>query len=491
MTKKEKKKTQDSIVTRPPVVGFVGHIDHGKTTLLDKIRQSRIASGEAGGITQHIGAYKIENINKSSEKSDINSITFIDTPGHAAFTKMRARGVEVTDLVVLVVAADEGVQDQTVESYNHIKSAGVPFLVAVNKVDLPGANLEKVKSQLSEIGVIPESYGGEAVVVSVSAQTGEGIDELLEMILLMAEMEELKADLEAELKGVVIESSLDRQKGPLATVLVKQGKLNQGDEVFAEKIPAKVRALTNWQGKRVEQALPGDPVEILGFNEAPAIGAVVGQTPQEKKEPEKEQKKEEGKLKIILKADVKGSIEAIKANLPPEIQIINSGVGEITERDVFMAQSTNSDIFSFNVMTGSAAQNLAKQRGVEIFQANIIYELFEEIEERLESEKSPLENKLILGKAEILAEFKMGDKKIAGAKVVEGEVYKNKKIFLQRDEEIIGASVLASLRHGKEDIKKAEKAQEFGAVFSPPLDFRKGDVIISYKDEEPDRKSKR
>ncbi len=474
MTKKAKKKKKTTSITRPPVVALVGHIDHGKTTLLDKIRQTRIASGEPGGITQHIGAYQVEGI------------TFIDTPGHAAFSKMRARGVEVTDLVILVVAADEGVQEQTEESYKYIQVAEVPFLVAINKIDLPDANIDKVKGQLSEIGIVPEDYGGDIVAVPLSAQTGEGIDDLLEMINLMAEMEELTADPEGELKGVVIESSLDRQRGALATVLVKNGQLKRGEEIYAEKMPAKVRALTNWRGEQVDQALPGDPVEVLGFKDAPPVGAVVSKTPQEPQEVMEKVGEEEGKLKVILKTDVSGSIEAIKANLPDEIQVINSGVGPVTERDIFMGQSTGANIYAFNVKLNSAVKSLAKQSQVEIVQADIIYELFEEIEKRLEEERDPLENKDILGQAKILAEFKMGDKLIAGGEVVEGKIHQGQKVFLQRNEEVVAKSVLASLRHGKEDTQTANKGQEFGAVFSPSLDFRKGDVIISYKDEKAD-----
>ncbi len=482
MTAKKDKKPEKSTITRPPIVTFVGHIDHGKTTLLDKIRESRIAQGEHGGITQHIGAYKIGLKNKK----ETNYITFIDTPGHAVFTKMRARGVGVTDIVVLVVAADAGVQEQTEECCQYIKKEGVPFIVAVNKTDLDSANVEKVKSQLSEIGIIPEEYGGDVVTVSVSAQTGEGVEDLIEMILLVAEMEELKADKSGELEGVVIESSLDRQKGPLATVLVKNGVLKTGDRIYAETIPAKVKALTNWHGERVEEAGPSDPVEVLGFKEAPPIGSVVGKEPQKTKKEEEKKEDKKGKIKIILKADVKGSIEAAKANLPDEIQLIDDGVGEVTEKDVFLGQSTNSDIYAFNVKIKPSAKSLAKQSQVRIFQTSIIYELLEELEKRLIEERDPLENKAVFGRAEILAEFKIADKKIAGGKVKEGLIVRGRKVFLERDNKIISKSVLASLKHGEEDIKKAEKGEEFGAVFSPPLDFKKGDVIISYKDEETD-----
>ncbi len=487
MTKKGKKTPEKSVITRPPIVTVVGHIDHGKTTLLDKIRQSRVAHREEGGITQHINAYKIKNLNQSSNKNKINSITFIDTPGHAAFTKMRARGVDITDLVILVVAADSGVQEQTQESYKHIKAADVPFLVAINKIDLPEANVDKAKGQLSEIGIIPEDYGGDIVTVPVSAQTGEGIEELLEMILLLAEMEELKAEPDGELEGVVIESKLDKQKGPLATVLVKNGTLRKGEQIFAEKIPAKVKDLVNWQGKKIEKVLPGDPAEVLGFKDAPPIGAVISRQPQEPQKIKVDEEKEDGKLKIVLKSDVKGCSEAILSNLPDEVQVVHCGVGDVTQNDVFLAQSMGAELFAFRVKLMPAAKALAKQRGVKIFQTKVIYELFEEIERRLEEEKDPLENKIILGRAKVLAEFRVADKEIAGGEVKEGDIVRGKKVFLMRNDKLVDKSVLASLRHGNEDIKKAEKDQEFGAVFSPPLDFKKGDVIISYKDEQSDK----
>jgi len=282
-TKENKKPVQVSPelkrqITRPPTVAFVGHIDHGKTSLLDKIRQSNIWRKEAGGITQHIGASQITFLDKDKKEQ---KITFIDTPGHAAFVKMRARGVEVTDLVVLVVAADSGVQEQTKESISHIKAAGVPFLVAINKIDLPTADVEKVKGQLAEVGVIPESYGGDIVVVPVSAKTGKGIDELLEMIVLMAQLLELKADPSTDVQAVVIESTLDKRKGCLATVLVKQGTINKNDRLYAEKIEIKVKQMINWQGQQVDQALPGDPVEILGFSDVPAVGSLVSKQPKD------------------------------------------------------------------------------------------------------------------------------------------------------------------------------------------------------------------
>jgi len=489
-TKENKKPVQVSPelkrqITRPPTVAFVGHIDHGKTSLLDKIRQSNIWRKEAGGITQHIGASQITFLDKDKKEQ---KITFIDTPGHAAFVKMRARGVEVTDLVVLVVAADSGVQEQTKESISHIKAAGVPFLVAINKIDLPTADVEKVKGQLAEVGVIPESYGGDIVVVPVSAKTGKGIDELLEMIVLMAQLLELKADPSADVQAVVIESTLDKRKGCLATVLVKQGTINKNDRLYAEKIEIKVKQMINWQGQQVDQALPGDPVEILGFSDVPAVGSLVSKQPKEpnqnknKKETPKQQT--ETKLKLVVKADVGGSLEALLSGLPAEVDVIHSSVGEISDNDVFLAQTAGAEIIGFNVKISSAAQRLAEQSGIKVTLAKIIYELFEAVEKKLQASFDPLEGKEIIGKARISAEFKIGGKRIAGGKVFEGELACGDKIMLMRNQEMVGKTILASLRHMKEDIVKAEKGTEFGAVFSPPVDFHVGDVIISYNDGE-------
>jgi len=490
-TKKNKKPVQVSSelkgqTARPPAVAFVGHIDHGKTSLLDKIRQSNTWKKESGGITQHIGASQITFLDKDKKEQ---KITFIDTPGHATFTKMRARGVEVTDLVVLVVAADSGVQEQTKESISHVKAAGVPFLVAINKTDLPTADIEKVKGQLAEVEVIPESYGGDIVVMPVSAKTGDGIKDLLEMITLMAELLELKADISADVQAVVIESTLDKRKGCLATVLVRQGTIHRGDRLFVEKTEVKVKQMTNWQGEQVDQALPGDPVEILGFCDVPAVGSLVSKKP--KKPSKKSAKKEvaeqkKSNLKLVVKADVGGSLEALLAGLPDEVKVIHSGVGEISDNDVFLAQTTGAEIIGFNVKISSAASRVAEQSGVKVALAKIIYELFEIIEKKLKDNFDPLEGKEILGKAKISAEFKIGGKRIAGGKVFEGELNCDDKVMLMRNKEVVDKTVLASLRHMKEVVVKAEKGVEFGAVFSPPVDFNVGDVIISYNDGESD-----
>jgi translation initiation factor IF-2 len=479
---KNKKKSPDQTTARPPIVTLVGHIDHGKTSLLDKIRETRVQTKETEGITQHIGASQIKVDHEGEQKK----ITFIDTPGHAAFTKLRARGVDVTDLVVLVVAADEGVQEQTKESYNHIKAAEVPFIVAANKIDLPTADLEQLKGQLAEIEIIVEDYGGDIVMVPVSAETGEGIDELLEMILLMAEMEELQSKPKAELKGVVIESSHDRAKGALATVLVKQGTLKKGQEIYAEEKKAKVKCLNNWQGERVDKALPADAVEVLGFKEVPPVGAPVSAQPQEPETRHPERKEENELFKIVLKADVQGSIEAILANLPPRVEVVNATVGEVTDSDVFLAQTTGARLYAYRVDLCKSAKRVAEQSQVDMFKTDIIYELMDEVERVIEQEKDPLENKEIFGKAEILRKFKVEGKAIAGSKVIDGEVYKGQKVLLMRKNQVVGQSVAASMRHHEAEIKKAKKDREFGLVFSPPLDFKEGDVVVSYKDEKSD-----
>jgi len=481
---------QDSFQLRPPVVAVVGHIDHGKTTLLDKIRRSRIASREAGGITQHIGASQIEFENKEGE---IRKITFIDTPGHAAFTQMRARGVETTDLVVLVVAADEGPQEQTKESLAHIKAAKVSFLVAINKIDLPAADVEKVKGQLAEIGIVPEDYGGDVVVVPVSAKTGKGIDNLLEMILLMTDLLELKADPEGELMGVVIESTLDKRKGPLATILIKNGSLKRGEEIFAEITRARVKVMHNWRGEAVDQALPGDVVEVLGFEGVPSIGALVSRTPKEPKVKKKKKETvsdEDFLLKIIIKADVHGSLEALIHNLPEGVEVIYSGVGEVTDGDLFLAQTTGADIFAFNVKTTPAAKRAAEENNLSIFQAGIIYEILEEIKERLKKSRDPLAGKDVFGRAEVIAQFKVNGKKVAGCRVTEGEILADKKVLLMRNNEVIGQAKVISMKHLKERIEKAEKGQEFGLVISPSLDFKLGDAIISHSDGESDEEGR-
>jgi len=487
MKKRQAKKTVSFLGSRPPVVAVVGHIDHGKTTLLDKIRQSRIASREPGGITQHIGASQIEF---RAKDGSVRKITFIDTPGHAAFTKMRARGVEATDLVVLVIAADAGIQEQTKESLDHIKAAGTPFLVAINKIDLANNNIDQVKEELVEIGVVPEEYGGDVVVVPVSAKTGEGIENLLEMICLMADLQSLKADLNAELKGVVIESALDRQRGVVATVLVKDGRIKLTDEIFAEAVGGKVKAMRNWLGELVTEALPGDAVEVLGFEAVPPVGAAVAKKPQPIKAKKGDIDREETgkeKLKLVFKADTRGTLEAILNALPADVKIIHAGVGQLTDSDIFLAQTAGAQVFAFDVKISPAARKIIAQEKIDIFQTKIIYEFLEEVEKRLVGGIDPLAGVKILGKAKIVAEFKVKGKRIAGARVLEGEIARGGKVYLMREEKIVGEGITSSMKERQKNIDKAVGGQEFGVVFSPQLDFAPGDVIISYKNGTADK----
>jgi len=471
---------KNKFVLRPAVVTVMGHIDHGKTTLLSKIREQDLTRKEFGGITQHIGAYQIKHQGKQ--------ITFIDTPGHVAFSKMRARGTEVTDLVVLVVDATAGVMPQTRESLEHIKSAKVPLLVAINKMDLPQANPKKVKEQLQKEGIIVEELGGDVVCVEISAKTGKGINDLLDLILLMSEMEELKADPNGPLEAMIIESKLDSRRGPLATVLIKNGTLRIGDGIKAENFVGKVKAMFDENGIRVEIAGPSQPVEVLGFKELPKVGSLVRgmegkpdlpaatESTKERKDIEILEKTER-KLKIILKSDVWGTLEAIVGSLPQGIQVVSQEVGDINESDVLLAATTSAQILGFNVRIPSAVAKLASTERVKIKSYNIIYELLDDIKKQVSKPRVVEE---ILGEAEIIAEFEMKREKIAGCRGKEGRVAKNDKIHLKRGETILGDLRIKSMKKRKEDIAEARKGEEFGAVFTPSLDFKIGDVIIAY-----------
>lgn len=491
--KKEKVVSSTKKFFRPPVITVMGHIDHGKTTLLDKIRESRVAAKESGGITQHIGASQVIFRTKEGKEE---RLTFIDTPGHAAFAKMRARGAQVTDIVVLVVAADEGVKPQTKECLSHIKAAGVPFVVAINKIDLPQASVDKVKGELAEIGVVPEDYGGKVTMIPLSAKTGEGVDELLEILVLMGKMLELEADPEGELEGVVIESKLDSRRGAVATILVRNGSLKPRDEIWVEGEKVRVRVLLDERGKPVKIALPSMPVEVLGFSSPPPVGAKVTSSPfslsqsgkgegEDKKEEKKEEKKdifaeEKKEIPVVIKSDVQGTLEAILTNLPSEVKVIHSGVGEVTESDVFLAQAGKGKIIAFRVKTPPQIKKLAQESQVKIEEFEIIYQLFEKLEKEVLTLMEPRINEKIVGEAEILAEFKVKGKRVAGCRVKKGEIEKEKKAYLKRGEEVIGEVKIASMRHEKEEIEKAKEGEEFGAVFSPPIDFKVGDMLISY-----------
>ena len=466
----------------------MGHIDHGKTTLLDKIRQTKVQLRESGGITQHIGAYQVSF---KTKEGDSETVTFIDTPGHAAFAKMRARGAKVTDLVLLIVAADDGVKTQTKESIDHIKSAGVPFIVVINKIDAPNASVDVVKGQLAEIGLVPEDYGGKITTIPVSAKTGEGIEELLEMIVLMGKLENLSADPDGDLEAVVIESCLDCKKGALATVLVKNGTLKVGDDIWVEDQKIRVKALFDDSKKPIKQAGPSFPVEVLGFKQSPAVGTLISCRSylKEKKEARPvvepqpfdifaEKKKE---IPLVIKADVEGTLEAIMVNISNEVKVIDSGVGDVSDSDVFLAQSSGAQIFSFRAKVSAQIEKMASDSGVVIKKYDIIYDLFDEIEGqtlKLMDEKIDQE---ILGKAKIVSELEFDGKKVAGCKVIEGNIYKREKAYIMRDKEILGDVRITSLKHHREDIVSAGKDQEFGAVLNPNLDIKPGDILVSYK----------
>lgn len=476
---------EEKLLPRPPIVAVLGHVDHGKTSLISKIHQIDLTKKEAGGISQHIGAYQIDYKGQK--------ITFIDTPGHITFSQMRSRGATVADLVVLVVAADEGIKPQTLESLKHIQLAKVPYLVALNKIDLPNVNLEVIKKDLAKNNILIEGYGGDIVVVPVSAKTGEGIDHLLEMIILLGQMAELKANPEGELEAVVIESKMDQRKGPTATVLVRNGSLKIGEEVFVGKIRAKIKAMFDEYGKRVDFVGPSQPTEILGFNQAPQVGEMIKrkiEVPQEKETvpdskippaASEEAPDEAQKLKIILKADALGTLEAVLGSLPDEVQVIHSEAGEVNESDVLLASTTKSQIIGFNIKISEEVKKLAETEGVATKTYKIIYELLEDIDKKVLQMIEPTINEDVLGRAEIIQEFEIDKEKIAGSKVKEGEISRQDKLHLKRGEKIIGDCRIKSMRVGKNTVEKVKNGDEFGVMFTQNIDFKPGDMLISYR----------
>ncbi len=474
---RKKKNSQQSL--RPPVVVVLGHVDHGKTTLLSKIKEIDLTKSEFGGITQHIGAYQIKFKDKA--------ITFIDTPGHAAFSAMRSRGAKVADLAVLVVAADEGVKPQTLESLKYIKKAKIPYLVAINKTDLSNLNLEAVKKQLAENKIMVESEGGDIVCLEVSAKNNKGIDDLLEMILLLAEMQELKGDAKADLEAVVIESKLDSRRGILATTLIRNGSLKIGDQIRTETSLGKIKAMFDENRRPMKSAGPSKPVEIFGFKTVPLVGDLVKRTKKKvlsltEKPKEKlvqKEKSEEKKLRLIIKTDVIGTLEAILNSLPKNLKVIDSGIGEVNESDVLLAVTAGAEIIAFNLKVSGGVKKLAETEKVKISDYRIIYKLFEEVEEKIKKLTEPDEE--ILGKAEILKEFEIDKRKIAGCRVLEGEIKKTDKFHLTRQDRLIGDCRFKSMKQGKNDIGQVKAGEEFGAALSPALDFNLGDVLISYK----------
>lgn len=458
---------------RPPIVAVMGHVDHGKTSLLDKIRSTDVVRREAGGITQHIGAYQVQGV------------TFIDTPGHAAFCDMRSRGAQVTDIVILVVAATEGIMPQTKECIEYIKKSDLPVIVAMNKMDLEGASPEKIKGQLVEVGLTPEEYGGQTAVVPVSAKTGLGIDKLLELIKLNAEVMELNSEPDSPLEAFIIESKLDKSRGPVASIIVQKGTLNLGDIVYADDILCKVKALVDDKGINIKSAGPSTPVEVLGFELVPCVGSII--TP-EKHTPvaaackiKYEYDENNPKLKVILKADVEGTLQALKHSFSDDVYILSEGVGAVTDTDVFMADTGKAEIFAFNVNTPKQILKLAETNGVKVFQSKIIYEIIENIQTQVLKMLEPTIDETILGEGLIKAEFKIDKVRIAGMQCTKGEISKGDLIHLKRDNKIIKDTKVEGIHQAKAIIEKIKSGTDCGITFKPYVDFKVGDVIIAYK----------
>ncbi|RLC35535.1 translation initiation factor IF-2 [Candidatus Shapirobacteria bacterium] len=481
MNMKQQKKT----TFRPPIVTLMGHIDHGKTTLLDKIRSSRLWHKESGGITQHISAYQVD---VSNDNKQPQLITFIDTPGHATFMDMRARGNSISDLVVLVVSATEGVKAQTKESIKLIKQSNTPVIVALNKVDLPTANLDKVRAELSEQDLVPEEFGGQIATIPLSAKTGEGIDKFLEVILLNAEIMELKMEDKAELEAIVIESRLDKQKGPILTAVVKKGILKLGDTIFIGQHQAKIKSLLDYNGQPISQAGPATPVQIMAFSFLPTASVLITSKLQALTTNDSQQSIDlpakpdsaEKSLNIVVKADTKGTLEALLNNFTNNINIISSGVGPITDNDIFLAKNASAQIFAFNLNAPKFIRNLAKNENIQIFESQIIYEIIEEVQGQVLKMLEPTIDENILGQAVIKAEFNINKVRIAGLSCTKGTLSKGDKIHLKRGDEIIKDSRIHGIKQAKQEVDKIKAGQECGMVFKPYIDFKISDVIIAY-----------
>lgn len=479
--------------SRPPIITIMGHVDHGKTTLLDFIRQTNVVAGEAGGITQHIGAYQIEFKGKK--------MTFIDTPGHAAFTKMRERGAQITDLIILVVAVNDGVKPQTLESIRIIKEANVPFVVALNKSDLKDVYPEVIKGQLAEQGILVHDFGGSIDALPISAKTGMGVEGLLETLQVMAELADLKADPSAPLEAVVIESTKDTRRGALATVIVKQGTLKVRQDIVADQAEGRIRSLVNELGKELTEVAPGSPAEVVGFKVAPAVGSIVhdlNQTYEVTENLANENQagsalgsgiedifNETNKLKLIVKADVKGTLEAIVQTLDPEsVDLLDSGVGPVIEQDVELAVSTGAAIISFHTKVPKQVKELARRQGIRIKSYDVIYQLIEDLQKQQLKLLEPTIDEVVLGEAEILQMFEMKGDRIAGMRVKTGEIKRHDLFHLKRGEEIVANPVVKSMMHGKEEIQSVKAKNEFGATFkNRKLDFQVGDVLVAYRTE--------
>ena len=497
-----------SLVVRPPVVTVMGHVDHGKTSLLDAIRKTSVSTHEAGGITQHIGAYQVMCQGKK--------IVFLDTPGHEAFTAMRARGAQVTDIAILVVAADDGVMPQTVEAINHAKSAGVPIIVAINKIDKPGANPEHVKQELSEHELIPENWGGDTIMVPVSAKQKQGINDLLEMVLLVAEVKELKANPNRDARGVIIEAQLDKGRGPVATVLVQNGTLRIGDSIIAGTTFGKVRAMINDRGENVKKAGPSVPVEVLGLSDVPEAGDVLASLDEklarsiaskriEKKRTELIRSKkvslddlfqqiQDGNIKdlnIVIKADVQGSVEALANSLlslnkndEVRVNIVHSGVGAVNESDVMLATASNALIIAFNVRPDANARRVADAESIDIRTYRVIYDALNDVKDAMSGMLAPKYKEVVQGKVEIRQVMKFSKALVAGSYVLEGKITNSSKIRILRDNIVAFDGELDSLRRFKDDVKEVAAGYECGITIKDYRDFQEGDIIEAYTMEE-------
>ncbi len=501
---------EEDLQKRDPVVVVMGHVDHGKTSILDAIRNTAVTATEAGGITQHIGAYRVE--------CNGQMLTFLDTPGHAAFTSMRARGAMATDIAVLVVAADDGIMPQTIEAINHAKAAGIQIIVAINKMDKEGANPDRIKQQLTEYNLVPEEWGGDTICVPVSAKTQMGIDSLLESILLVAEMAELKANPNRPAKGVVIEARLDKGRGPVATLLVQNGTLHSGDTIVAGTSVGRVRVMVNENGRRLKEAGPSVPVEITGLAETPNAGdsfdavsdeKLARELVEQRKQKEKEEQfkayhkvtldnlfssLKEGEMKelaIVVKADVQGSVEAVKQNLEKlsndevRVRVIHGGVGAINDSDVMLANVSNAIIVGFNVRPDANAQATAERDGVEMRMYRVIYDCIEEVEAAMKGMLAPKFREVALGKVEVRTVMNLSSAgKIAGSYVLDGKITRNAQIRVVRDGIVVAEDEIASLRRFKDDVKEVASGFECGIGLTKFNDIKEGDILEAFMMEE-------
>ena len=510
LEKEDVEDAEEDLQPRPPVVTIMGHVDHGKTSLLDYIRKSRVTAGEAGGITQHIGAYTV--------KLDGRQITFLDTPGHEAFTSMRLRGAMATDIAVLVVAADDGVMPQTIEAINHAKAAGVQTIVAINKIDKPAANIERIKQQLTEYDLVCEDWGGDTIMVPVSAVTGEGVEQLLEMILLVAEVQDYRANPNRKARGIIIEARLDKGRGPVATVLVKNGTLHVGDTIVAGTAYGRVRAMVNERGERMKSAGPSDPVEVIGFNDVPEAGDQISavdddklsrQVAEERKDRLraaliKEQQKttlddlfnqiSAGQVKdlnVIIKADVQGSVEAVRQSLEKlsndevRVRSIHGGVGAITETDVMLASTANAIIIGFNVRPDNNARAMAEKEKIDVRLYRVIYQAIEDVQNAMKGMLAPKFKEVLLGHATVRQPFKVsGVGTIAGSYVTDGKIIRSQQIRLLRDNVVIHEGKISSLKRYKDDAKEVNTGYECGIGIEGYNDIKENDVIECFMMEE-------